>query len=198
MDRLLRRRAYPASSDLSACVWSPTFDCIWKSVKSKNNLFGCTHLENGKHSARLNSLANGVVKNRPDFANQPALAIGPGPVGEQRDGYRSVPVNPKRTAAEAEVPNRARRKMLPGCGVLRRRIPAKRARTAFRTLPLSKELDGGRVKKVQICPASESVLRPASTGSRLQSVAGPAHWRKVPRARHAPLSTHAFSSCTSP
>ena len=65
----------------------------------------------------LQRLANGIVKCGSNRAYQLARRgepVGPGAVAEQRNGNPGVQVNPKRTAAVAQVPDRARRKVMAG------------------------------------------------------------------------------------
>ena len=56
----------------------------------------------------LKRLSNGIVKSGPDLANQLALPVGPGAIGQQHNGYTGLPINPKRAAAVAKMPDRAR------------------------------------------------------------------------------------------
>ena len=54
--------------------------------------------------------ANGIVKGWPHLANQLALPIRPGAIGQQNHRDRSVQIDPQRTAAKAQVTNGIRRK----------------------------------------------------------------------------------------
>ncbi len=76
------------------------------------------------------------MKGGTNLADELILAVGPGAIGEQNCGDLRVEIDPERTAAKAQVSDGVWGKV-PACrGLLRRRIPAQRPRTAFRPLPL--------------------------------------------------------------
>ena len=91
--------------------------------------------------------------------------------------------------------------MLARRGILRRRVPAERPRTALRALPLGKMLNyvAGSKNAVLVL---QRVLRPVA-GCMLKNLAGKSQkvrqrWRKARHGPPRPSSTQAFSSCTSP
>jgi hypothetical protein len=61
----------------------------------------------------LKGLSHGIVKGRAHLANQLALAVWPGTVGQQHNRNPCIKIDPKRTAAIPKMPYGAWGKMTP-------------------------------------------------------------------------------------
>jgi hypothetical protein len=77
---------------LGSIASDPSLHCIYKNAQAKKIVLPYSALSPPK--VVLKGFADGVVKEGPDFADQLAVAIRPGAVGEQDDGDGGVEVDP--------------------------------------------------------------------------------------------------------
>ena len=137
------------------------------------------------------------MKGWPHLADQLALPIGPGAIGQQNHGDRGIQIDPERTAAIAEVPDRMRSKNAcrPTSSPTAYPSPAP-ANCLPDPAVAANRFNSSRSNRCGFVP--EFVLSVPRPESRRAKRRRSGTFENSPACPATPFNTHAFSSCTSP